>query len=119
MSVAWPFQSMIFYKDGITLDHVADLDPEAFFDHCIVQGEILVTNHFSDVPKLSDTSISLVGLPIWGSAALNFQAIDRFMAETWGYQSDNLQNQTERLHYRSCQIHCVFSSIAKARNTYN
>lgn len=119
MSVAWPFQSMIFYKDGVTLDHVADLDPQSFFDHCMVQGDILVTNHFSDVPKLSDTSISLDGLPIWGSAALNFQAIDRFIAETWGYQSDNLQNQTERLHYRGCQIHCVFSSIAKARETYN
>jgi hypothetical protein len=119
MSVAWPFQSWIFFKDGNVIDGIDQLSPTEFWNHCFVKGKELVQSEFDNVPKLSETSIVLDNLPTWGSSDFTFENIDNLIEEWTGCGSQNIKHYTDKLHYRAFVVHYIYSSIAKARETYN
>jgi hypothetical protein len=59
--------------------------------------------------------VTLMRLPLWGQDVDNFSAVDRYIHETWGYDSSNLRNYLELLEYKACLIHVVYSSLTSNR----
>ena len=117
MSVAWPFKSWLFFKDGEKLPGVESLSHEDFWNHACEHGTSLLMKHFENIPRLSDTTVKLDALPPWGDENFCFETVDRFIRSVWGYDQYSSQHYTEVLHYRACMIHCIYSALCKETET--
>lgn len=119
MSVAWPFQSWLFFKDGEQLMGVEEASTEEFWSHCCLHAKSLIERGSGTIPKLSNTTVELDELPAWGSPSFNFDNVDAYMHSVWGYNHKTTNHYTDFIHYRACLIHCIYSSVCKAQETMN
>lgn len=117
MSVAWPFQSWLFFKDGDQLPGIEELSHQEFWAHSCEHGRRLLMEHFDSIPRLSETSVKLDALPSWGSEGFSFEAVNQFIKSVWGYDESIEAHYTDVLHYRACLIHCIYSAICKETET--
>ena len=117
MSVAWPFQSWLFFQDGNPLPGVEDLSHEEFWVHACEQGTKLLMHHFDSIPRLSETSVKLDALPSWGSQDFSFETVNKLINSIWGYDINSNAHYTDVLHYRACLIHCIYSALCKETET--
>ena len=118
LETAWSFQRMLFFKNGL-LNEIEFKSYESFFNFCCEEAQKLIHNDFEDIPKLSETNVSLEGLIKWPAIIGEYKAISNYIESAWGFSENNIETYSQELHYKSFIIHCVFSSLALSKEIIN
>ena len=118
MKTAWPFQSYLYFMDGIP-KQVEFSSYERFFDYCCRHAQLFMEINGEHIPKLSETNVSLDGLIKWPEISGQYEFIKDYIESVWGFSENALETKMQGLHYKSCIIHCVFCSLAISKETMN
>ena len=118
ISIAWPFQSWIFYEDGNLIEGLEEMDIYDFWNHSIQKAILFAQQHYASVPPFSTCTFELDGLLRFGKE-FTFEHAAEFIASEWGLEYHDLKSKAEEVQFKALVVHCIICSIMKTKDTIN
>ncbi len=115
MSVAWPFQSWMLYKDGNPIPGIEDLGPAEFFSHCYETSKHFAVQYESQIGQVADIDVGPDNVPIFTGTASERTDIFSLIKTEWGYDpTDQTLPVVEQKQVNACLIFVLFCSLCRA-----
>ena len=113
IELAWPYQSWVFFADGVPVPGVEELPPNEFFDHCYTISKLFheeYPQHLATViaPNIDD-------VPVWTGISTEKNQLFALINSRYGYNP--LQQSLpiiEQKQVNACIIYVLFCSMCKA-----
>lgn len=113
----WGFQSALFFFDQQRISGVDELDEAKWFNWVADRGRAFQEHYKNVLSPFSESGVTLDVLPDWADGSIQFDQVDSFIDDTWGYSAASLRNAVEQLEYKALVVHVVYASSTSSMET--